>query len=464
MKTFILDTNVLLHDPNALFVFGDNEVVLPLGVIEEIDDQKKRVDEVGRNSRCVARTLDELRQKSRLSDGVRLENGGLLRVEISRHISTDILPEGLDPQKIDNQILALALTRQASHFKKAENNPVIVVSKDITLRVKADALGLSAQDYERHKVDMDRFYTGTTVLETDTETIEKFYAEKRLKVEAYLVEERAAFESNQNITLIDKFNPSHSALGRYNLKTNTILPLKVSHPNLWGIKALNREQHFALDMLLDENLMLVTLVGIAGTGKTLLALAAGLTKVIREKQYQKLLVTRPIIPVGKDIGFLPGDIEAKLMPRMQPISDNLEFLFATTRQASTKQASTRQASHQDDKFSNLSLESLIEDGIIELEALSYIRGRSIPNQFMIVDEAQNLTPHEMKTIITRAGAGTKIVITGDYYQIDNPYLDSSSNGLTYLVEKFKGAEIFGHITLIKGERSALAELAAELRE
>ncbi len=438
MKTFILDTNVLLHDPNALFVFADNEVILPLGVIEEIDDQKKRVDEIGRSSRCVARALDELRQKSRLSDGVRLENGGLLRVEISRHISTDVLPEGLDPQKIDNQILALAL-----HLKKTGNNPVIVVSKDITLRVKADALGLSTQDYERHKVDMDKFYTGTTVLETDSVTIDKFYTEKQLKVE------EGTFESNQNITLIDKFNPSHCALGRYNLKTNTILPLKISHANLWGIKALNREQHFALDMLLDENLMLVTLVGIAGTGKTLLALAAGLTKVIKEKQYHKLLVTRPIIPVGKDIGFLPGDIESKLMPRMQPISDNLEFLFAT---------------HQDDKFSNLSLESLIEQGIIELEALSYIRGRSIPNQFMIVDEAQNLTPHEMKTIITRAGAGTKIVITGDYYQIDNPYLDSSSNGLTYLVEKFKGAEIFGHITLIKGERSALAELAAELLE
>lgn len=434
MKTFILDTNVLLHDPNSLFVFADNEIVLPLGVIEEIDEQKKRVDEVGRNSRCVARTLDELRQKSPLSDGVRLESGGLLRVEISRHISTDILPEGLDPQKIDNQILALAI-----HLKTTGNNPVIVVTKDITLRVKADALGLSCQDYERHKVDMEKFYTGTAVLETDS--VDSFYNEGRLKVE------EGAFETNQNITLVDKLNPSHSALGRYDLKANAVLPLKISHANLWGIKAHNREQQFAIDMLLDDSLMLVTLVGIAGTGKTLLALAAGLTKVIKENRYQKLLVTRPIIPVGKDIGFLPGDVKAKLMPRMQPISDNLEFLFAT---------------HQDEKFSKVDMDSLIDDGIIELEALSYIRGRSIPNQFIIVDEAQNLTPHEIKTIITRAGIGTKIVITGDYYQIDNPYLDSSSNGLTYLVEKFKGTQIFGHITLIKGERSELAEMAAEL--
>ncbi|PIX15828.1 phosphate starvation-inducible protein PhoH [Candidatus Desantisbacteria bacterium CG_4_8_14_3_um_filter_40_12] len=438
MKTFVLDTNVLLYDPNAIFVFADNEIVLPLCVMEEIDEQKKRVDEVGRNSRCIARSLDELRKANSLLDGVKLENSGLLRIEISPSALSDVFPTGLDPQKVDNQILALAL-----HLKNIKNNPVILVSKDITMRIKADALGLLCQDYERHKVDVDNFYTGAAVLETDTERINNFYTEGRLIAEDTSFE----FEPNQNITIVDRLNPSHSGLGRYNSSEKAILPLKSTNVNLWGIKARNREQQFAIDMLLDDSLQIVTLIGIAGTGKTLLALAAGLTKVIKNEQYHKLLITRPIIPVGKDIGFLPGDVEAKLMPRMQPISDNLAYLFSL---------------QHEERFSNISLESLIDDKIIELEALSYIRGRSIPNQFIIVDEAQNLTPHEIKTIITRAGNGTKIVITGDHYQIDNPYLDSCSNGLTYLVERFKGADIFGHITLIKGERSPLAELAAEL--
>ncbi|MFH1860317.1 MAG: PhoH family protein [bacterium] len=436
MKTFVLDTNVLLHDPNAIFVFADNEVVVPLCVIEEIDEQKKRVDEIGRNSRHVARSLDELRKKNSLLDGVKMENNGLLRIEIPPSVSSSAFPSGLDPQKVDNQILALAI-----HLKKIRKNQIILVSKDITMRIKADALGLFCQDYERHKVDVDNFYTGTAVMETDAEVINKFYADGRLTVDD------TYFEANQNITIVDSLNPSHSGIGRYNLKERAILPLKSAKANLWGIRAHNKEQQFAIDILLDDSLQLVTLIGIAGTGKTLLALAAGLTKVIKDEQYQKLLITRPIIPVGKDIGFLPGDVEAKLMPRMQPISDNLSFLFSI---------------QHEEQFSNVSLESLINDEIIELEALSYIRGRSIPNQFIIVDEAQNLTPHEMKTIITRAGSGTKIVITGDHYQIDNPYLDSCSNGLTYLIERFKGAEIFGHITLVKGERSPLAEIAAEL--
>ncbi|MEK7812621.1 MAG: PhoH family protein [Candidatus Desantisbacteria bacterium] len=445
MKTFVLDTNVLLHDTNSLFVFADNEVVVPLCVVEEIDDQKKRVDGIGRNSRQVARSLDELRKKNSLLDGVKLENNGLLRIEIPPSVSASAFPSGLDPQKIDNQILALAI-----HLKKTRKNQVILVSKDITMRIKADALGLSCQDYERHKVDVDKFYTGSAVLETDSEVINKFYADGCLSIDdiSFL-----PFEANKNITLVDRLNPSHSAIGRYNLKEKTIFPLKSVNTrakgdtSLWGIRAHNKEQQFAIDMLLDDSLQLVTLMGIAGTGKTLLALAAGLTKVIKDEQYQKLLITRPIIPVGKDIGFLPGDVEAKLMPRMQPISDNLSFLFSL---------------QHEEQFSNISLESLIDDQIIELEALSYIRGRSIPNQFIIVDEAQNLTPHEIKTIITRAGTGSKIVITGDHYQIDNPYLDSCSNGLTYLIERFKGTEIFGHITLVKGERSQLAEIAAEL--
>ncbi|MFH1613131.1 MAG: PhoH family protein [bacterium] len=436
MKTFVLDTNVLLHDPNSIFVFEDNEVIIPLCVVEEIDNQKKRIDEIGKNSRHVARVLDELRKKHSLLDGVKLKNNGLLRIEIPPSILPNAFPTGLNSQKVDNQILSLAI-----HLKKIKNNPVILVSKDITMRIKADALGLFCQDYERNKVDVDKFYTGTTILETDSTTINKFYTDNRLKIDT-------SFEANQNITLIDKSNPSNFKLGRYNLKEKAIFPLKsANNVDLFGIKAHNKEQQFAIDMLLDNKLQLVTLIGIAGTGKTLLALAAGLTKVIKNKEYQKLLVTRPIIPVGKDIGFLPGDIDAKLMPRMQPISDNLSFLFSLQNK---KQSS------------NLSLESLIHNKIVELEALSYIRGRSIPNQFIIVDEAQNLSPHEIKTIITRAGIGTKIVITGDHYQIDNPYLDSSSNGLTYLIERFKGSEIFGHITLVKGERSQLAEIAAKL--
>lgn len=436
MKTFVLDTNVLLYDPNAIFVFADNEVVIPLGVIEEIDNQKKRLDEVGRNSRMIARRLDELRKKTPLSEGVRLENGGLLRVEVSPPFTSNDLPPGLDPGKVDNQILALAI-----HLKKTSSGAVIIVSKDITLRVKADTVGLPSQDYERHKVDIERLYTGTAVLETDGSTIDRFSQEK------HLLATESGFEANQNILLVDKINPSHSAPGRYCRQRGAILPLRYSEVNLWGIKARNAEQCFAVDMLLDDRLSLVTLLGIAGTGKTLLALAAGLTKVIKEKQYHKLLVTRPIIPVGQDIGFLPGGVEAKLMPRMQPISDNLEFLFSL---------------QSDSRSRDMSLESMIDQGIIELEVLSYIRGRSIPGQFVIVDEAQNLTPHEIKTIVTRAGIGTKIIITGDPYQIDNPYLDSNSNGLSYLVERFKGVDTFGHVTFVKGERSPLAELAAQL--
>lgn len=431
-KIFLLDTNVLLYDPNSLFVFADNEVVLPLSVIEEIDNQKKRMDDVGRNSRQVARLLDKLRGKDfLLSEGVKLDNGGLLRVEMLCPHPSETLPLGLEPGKVDNQILSLAV-----HLNKTKNVPVVLVTKDITLRIKADAVGLSSQDYECNKVNVEELYSGTTIIEIEQDLFDRFYKEGRLKLEDGLL-------PNQGVTLIDKTNPNHCALGIYCCKEDAVLRLKRGEELFWGIKGRNREQKFALDLLLNDDISLVSLVGIAGTGKTLLAIAAGLTKVITEKQYQKLLITRPIVSVGSDLGFLPGDIKAKLLPRMQPIADNLEFLFNLSKKP-------------------LTLEQLIDAGTIELEALPYIRGRSIPHQFIVVDEVQNLTPHEIKTIITRAGVGTKIIITGDYYQIDNPYLDASSNGLTYLVERFKGQEMFGHITFIKGERSPLADLAAKV--
>ncbi|HYS42932.1 MAG TPA: PhoH family protein, partial [Geobacteraceae bacterium] len=256
------------------------------------------------------------------------------------------------------------------------------------------------------------------------------------------------YKANQFVTMPDGINPSHTAIGRFDAAQKKLVPIKkIAKDGIWSIHPRNREQAFALDLLLDDSIKLVTLVGKAGTGKTLLAIAAGLHKTAEENVYNRLLVSRPVFPMGKDLGFLPGDIEEKLAPWMQPIFDNVELLLS---------------GHEMEKRHTKGYKELMAMGIMEIEPLTYIRGRSIPNQYMIVDEAQNLTPHEIKTIVTRAGEGTKIVLTGDPYQIDNPYVDSSSNGLTYLVEKFKGETISGHVTMMKGERSDLAELAANL--
>jgi PhoH-like ATPase len=434
-KTFVLDTNVLVHNPNALFLFEKNEVVIPLVVIEELDNLKKFMDERGRNARMVARHLDDLRSQGELSKGVEVASGGTVRVELAMN---GPLPPALDADKADNSILRTAIMLQK------QGRDVRFISKDINARIKADALGIQAEDFENAKVDIETLYRGWTELSVDKDLIDLFYRERRLDVAALGTTE--AFYPNEFALLRANDNPNHSAVGRFDGK-GALLPMIWGEKDAWGVRALNVEQKFAMDLLLDDAVELVTLVGTAGTGKTLLAMAAGLQRVVEEKKYKKVLISRPVIPLGKDIGYLPGTKDEKLRHWMQPIFDNLEFL-------------TGQGGDDDDAGSHV--DYLVETNKLELEAVTYIRGRSLPKQWVVVDEAQNLTPHEMKTIVSRAGEGTKVVITGDPYQIDNPYLDAESNGLTYLVEKFKGQPMFGHVTLTRSERSRLAALAAQI--
>ena len=435
MKHFVLDTNVLIHDPRAIFQFADNEVVIPIFVIEEIDNFKKEASERGRNAREMARQLDSLRADgARLSDGAPLPNGGRLRVaSAARSVPTTLR----ESQIADHLILMVALDVRDAN----KNDPTIFVTKDVNLRIRADSLGLTAVDFEGERIDIDELYTGMIELPVTAADVDTFFAQNTLPLT------EANLKANEYVLLRDRENPSHSALGRFDAAGKKLVPLRKLRDGVWGIRPRNKEQHCALDLLLCDDVKLVTLVGKAGTGKTMLAIAAGLQKVVEEQLYSKMLVSRPIFPLGRDVGYLPGDIQEKLNPWMQPIYDNVEFLMGLSK---TERKSGR------------SYQELIDMGYIEIEPLTYIRGRSIPNQFIIIDEAQNLTPHEVKTIITRVGEATKVVLTGDPYQIDNPYVDATSNGLTTVVEKFKGEPVAGHVTLSKGERSPLAELASNV--
>ncbi len=436
-KNYVLDTNVLLHDPQAILKFSDNIVVLPLTVIEEIDRFKKDQSETGRNARQISRMMDNFRTQGKLVDGVPLDNGGLLKVEIYKQELMQNLPPELRDDRGDNKILAVAKELHDT----IPDCPVVFVTKDINLRIKADTIGLKTEDYQNDKIPVEELYTGSSEITVSGQEIDTFYEQGFLTLETELF-------ANQGVTLIDESNPSHTALARFNSASGQLVPLlRTPKEGVWGIHPRNREQQFAFDLLLNDDIQLVSLVGKAGTGKTLLAIAAGLLKTADEGAYNRLLVSRPVFPMGRDLGFLPGDIEEKLSPWMQPIFDNVELLLSSYDEVGKRKRGYRE---------------LIDLGLMEIEPLTYIRGRSIPKQYMIVDEAQNLTPHEIKTIITRAGEGTKIILTGDPYQIDNPYVDSSSNGLTYSVERLKGNSISGHTTLSKGERSALAELAANL--
>jgi PhoH-like ATPase len=430
-KTYVLDTNVLLHNPQALFAFEDNDVVIPLAVIEEIDNQKKRQDEIGRNARVVSQKLDEMRTLGRLAEGVQLPHGGRLRIELNHQEWTDF-PRAMDAGKCDNRILAVAAS-----LCRSSPELVILVTKDLNLRVKADVLGISAEDFYNDKVDFHRLYTGVEELEVTGSDMDRFHQDGMLPVNG-----RINTLPHQFVIMKHADQRSQSAPARY--CGQTLWPLKHAESMNWGIRALNREQQFALELLRDDEIKVVSLVGRSGTGKTLLALAVGLEKVIEESVYSRLLITRPVMPMGNDLGYLPGTKEEKLRPWIQPIYDNLEFLF-------------RDCSEPFEI-----VEDLTSRGVLEVEALTYIRGRSIPRQFIICDEAQNLSPHMVKTLVTRVGEGTKIVFTGDPEQIDHPYLDASSNGLTYLVERLKGEEIAGHVTLLKGERSKVAEMASRL--
>jgi len=430
-KIYVLDTNVLLHDPESLFSFDDNRIVLPLSVIEELDHIKRRVDDIGRNAREVSRKLDGLRLLGHLAEGVKLPNGGSIRIELNGNKSYEFLG-GIDLNNVDNRILALAY-----HLTNNENDKVVLVTKDLNLRIKADVLGIATEDFYSDKVDYAKLYRGTCELQLADAEINKFYQE------GFLDYSQDNLFPNQFCILKGHANPSASALARYT--QNRLQKLVFDGNCVFGIRPLNKEQKFALDLLLDDEVEVVTLVGRAGTGKTILALAAGLDKVFEDAgRYNRLLITRPIVPLGNDLGYLPGDKEEKIRPWMQPIYDNLELLC------------------NEHIRPNASINYLLSSDKIELEPLTYIRGRSIPRQFIICDESQNLSPHVIKTILTRIGKGSKIVFTGDPEQIDHPYLDASSNGLSYLVERIRQEKISGHVTLVKGERSGVAELGAKL--
>ena len=438
-KIFVLDTNVLLHDPTALLRFEDNIVVLPMTIIEELDRFKKQSEQTGRNARQVSRTLDHLRQQGDLLAGIPVSHGGQLRVTLCHRQTLQELPVELEGDRADNAILAVAL-----ELMRQSQEPVVLVSKDTNLRIKADALGLNAEDYETDKIDFADLYAGTTEVVVDANTINCLFKQGGISLDG-------TFWPNQTLTLVDAVNPTHTALAVVEGNSGKVLPLaKLPHGGISRIHARNREQQFAFELLLRDSISLVTLVGKAGTGKTLLAIASGLQKVADEHRYTKLLIARPVVPMGRDLGYLPGDVTEKLTPWMQPLYDNFDLIFGT--QDSSDRFGHWRRGH----------EELVAQGLLEIEPLTYIRGRTIPKQFLIVDEAQNLTPHEVKTILTRAGADTKVVLTGDPDQIDNPYVDAASNGLTYIVERFKQEAIAGHITLHQGERSQLAERAALL--
>ena len=437
-KIFVLDTNVLLHSAAALESFADNEIVIPMTVLEELDKFKRNQDELGRNSRHVIRKLDQLREKGSLFTGVCLDNAaepdqcGSLRVVIS----DGFLFENADMSVPDNRILNVASMLK----KQFLDRQVIFITKDINLRLKADAFGIKVQDFEKERVDYNELFTGSRTENVSGELIDQFHQEKSIPVP-----DGMNIQPNEFVLLQDAVNSKHAAFGWRRFDRLEKLHDGIAE-HVWNITPRSREQRMALHLLMDPEIPLVTLVGKAGSGKTLLALAAALELTEKQNVYSRILVSRPIIPLGNDIGYLPGDKDEKLDVWMQPIYDNLEFLLRSDK----RESSARRQ-----------IEEMKRNKKLEVEALTYIRGRTIPNQFVIVDEAQNLTPHEVKTIVSRCGEGTKIVLTGDPDQIDNPYLDASSNGLTNIVEHMKHLPLSGHITLVKSERSPLAAAAAE---
>ena len=447
VKTFVVDTNVLLHNPNAIFLFADNEVIIPFDVIEELDSFKTNTDDLGRNARTVIRHLDRLRAQGNLSEGVDVpETGGRVRVVLEEDQK---LCPGLTANTPDNRIIAVA------YRLKQKGKHTVFISKDINARIKSDTMGITTEDFQAQKVDFERLYTGYQEASVPGHAIDTLFQEKTLKLPL------EKLYANEYVILKDQADESHTALSRYRADLNALVPVRSRRGPVFGIIARNVQQTMALDLLLDDSVKLVSLIGAAGTGKTLLAIAAGMTKVLNEQVYQKLLVARPIMPLGRDIGYLPGDKDEKLTAWMQPIFDNMGYLLSN--RLSSSSGGENQTTHASLSTVEQRMKQLMESGQVVLEPLTYIRGRSIPHQFMIVDEAQNLTPHEVKTIASRVGDGTKLVLTGDASQIDNPYLDSSSNGLSYLVERLKGKGIVGHITLAKSERSELASLVtAEL--
>ena len=460
-KFFVLDTNVLLHSQSAITSFADNTVVLPMTVIEELDRFKTKSDELGRNARAVIRYIDRVREEEEayarnegrepetLTTGItHNEAGGRIMVVEDAHLEAT---PGLERDMPDNRILRAAIHIQLEN----QEEDVILVTKDLNLRIKAAVAGIEPQDFERDKVNADELYAGFREMTVDKADVDAFYKEGSLTLTG------VELQPNEFVILSAAGNPSQGAIGRASGR-NEISTINKNWTKIYGISGRSAEQRMALQLLMDPEVKLVSLVGSAGTGKTLLALAAGLEAMRVDDQilktggemsygYEKMLVTRPIIPMGKDIGYLPGSKERKMASWMQPVFDNLSFLMHVG-PGGGKQTVGKAADRK--------VQELLADDTVEMEALTYIRGRSIAKQFIVVDEAQNLTPHEVKTIVSRAGEGTKIVLTGDPDQIDNPYLDASSNGLVYCVSRMKHLQLFGHVILKKAERSELAAAAA----
>ncbi len=432
-KIFVLDTNVILHDATCIHHFEDNEVVIPISVLEELDQFKRGNEQIHFNARDFLRSLDDL---STGSDDSELKDGdGKIRVVVNHNWHPDVEASFQDDCP-DHRIINCA-------YKLHIDNPdreIILVTKDTNMRLKSRSLGLSAEDYSRDSIeDVSQVYTGSRLIEdVDSKEIDVLYASYGVDGgEINCVTDPMA---NENFILR---NGQKSILARFDPFDNKVV--RVDKPTAYGIKPRNAEQSFALHMLMDNRIQLVSLSGKAGTGKTLLALAAALEL---RSEYRQIFLARPIVPLSnRDLGFLPGDIQSKLDPYMQPLFDNLSVI--------------RHQFKSNDKRS-IKINELLEQNKLLITPLAYIRGRSLQKAFFIVDEAQNLTPHEVKTVITRAGEGTKVIFTGDIHQIDHPYLDKRSNGLTYLISRMKGQDVFAHITLEKGERSELAELASNL--
>ena len=441
-KNYILDTSVFLTDAESIFKFENNDIFIPLKVLEEIDKHKKRQDLVGANSRRIIRILDDLRTRGSLQKGVRIQKGkGIVRVISYEPLKEVVFPPDLDMRIPDHTIIAAALAVQL----EIPNRKTAVVSRDINMRVICDSIGMLSEDYSNERVvtSSDELYQGFVEYLVDDAVIDRFYDGETIMIDEDEI--GGHWYPNQYIMMISNSNPKKTALARFHAHHRPLQKIGRDKIPDWKINARNKEQSFAIDLLLDPSVKLVSLVGRAGSGKTLLAIASGLEQTIglnvAGTVYDRLIVSRPVQPLGKDIGFLPGTLYDKMMPWLMPIQDNLQYLMGNNKST---------------------LQMYVEQGKIEIEALTYIRGRSISNAFVIIDEAQNLTMHEIKTIITRIGEGTKIVLTGDIEQIDNAYVNETSNGLAHAVEKFKYFPISGHVTFKKGERSEIASLAAKV--
>ncbi|KXS50067.1 MAG: PhoH-like ATPase [Halanaerobium sp. 4-GBenrich] len=437
-KIFVLDTNVLLNDPRAIYSFEDNDVVIPLAVLEEIDNLKTKSSDLGYNARESSRILEEIRESGNLHDGVELDSGGTVKIIINGKLE---LPRGLSSSKMDNRIISTAIHLKNEIKKENADRKVIMISDDINMRLICDAYGLEAEEHSSSRLKEEEIYSGFKEIMCGADLINKFYEEEKISL-SELNQLDDSLYPNEFVQLTADDRNKNTALARFD--GENLVPLRYNKSQPAKIRARNREQQMAMELLLDDEIKLVTMSGKAGTGKTLLALAAGLAKVVDEQSFSKLLVARPIQPMGKELGFLPGDVEEKMGPWMKPIFDNLDFIVHRNKDAM------------------YAYQKLLDKDLIQVEALTYIRGRSVPDQFIVIDEAQNLSLHEVKTIVTRAGEGSKLIFTGDPFQIDNPYLNFHKNGLNYLAHKFHDQKIAGHIMLKEGERSELAEIASNL--